>query len=198
MFKSYFKTAFRNLIRNRMFTVLNILVLSTGLAATILILLWVSNELSYDRWNVNADRTYRIIATTFNQAYPLSGAPLGLAVKAQIPGVKYFARLKGADGKQSIFMVGQRRFEEKRAFFADPELLKVFSFPLVSGETLGRPDGVLLTESTARRFFGSEAAIGKTIGMDSNTFVVTGVLREDERSFCRLAGGHGTGEPGDE
>ena len=181
MFKNYFKTAFRNLVRNRLFTILNILGLSTGLACTLLILLWVSNELSYDRWNVNADRTYRITATVFEQSYPFSGAPLGAAVKAQIPGVKYAARLKPNHGGTSIFMVGKRRFEEKRSYYADPELLKIFSFPLVSGDAekaLVRPDGVLLTQSTAKRYFGTEAAIGKIIRMDSNNYVVTGILKD--------------------
>ena len=180
MIKSYLKTALRNLLRDRQFTILNVLGLSTGLACTILILLWVFNELSYDRWQPYANRTYRITAATFAQSYPWSGAPLGAAIKAQIPGVEYTARLK-PNFQAHLFTAGTRRFEEKRVFYADPDILKIFSFPLASGDArtvLARPDGILLTQATARKYFGTEDVVGQRIGMDSNSFTVTGILKD--------------------
>ncbi len=182
MFKSYFKTAFRNLVRNRLFTILNILGLSTSLACTMLILLWVVNEISYDRFNKNVDHTYRITATTIGQSFPLAGAPLAGAIKAQIPGVKYAARVRASYGSSAIFTVGERHFEEKGSFYADPDLLKVFSYPLVSGNpatALVQPDGLLMTQRTAKKYFGTENAIGRTVRTnDSTVFTVTGILKD--------------------
>jgi ABC-type antimicrobial peptide transport system permease subunit len=182
MFKNYFRTAFRNLVRNRLFTVLNILGLSTSLACTMLILLWVVNEMSYDRFNKNLNHTYRVTATTIGQSYPLAGAPLADAIKAQIPGIKYTARMKANYGSSSIFTVGERHFEEKRSFYADAGFLQVFSYPLVSGDpktALVKPDGLLITERTAKKYFGTSNAIGRTVRTnDSMVFTVTGILKD--------------------
>ena len=182
MFKNYFKTAFRNLVRNRLFTILNVLGLSTSLACTILILLWVGNEISYDRFNKNLSHTYRITATVGEQSYPLAGAPLAEAIKAQIPGIKYVARVKENYEKPMVFMVGERHFEEKRSYYADPGFLKVFSYPLVSGDAktaLVAPDGLLMTQRTAKKYFGTENAIGRTVrASDSMVFTVTGILKD--------------------
>ena len=187
MFKNYFKTAFRNLVRNKFFTILNILGLSTSLACTILILLWVVNELSYDRFNKNAAHTYRITATTMGQSFPMTGAPLGEAIKNQVAGIKYTARLLPNYGESNIFTVGERSFEEKRAYYADPAILQVFSFPLLQGDpatALAQPDGLLLTESTSKKYFGADPALGKTIRMTNSrmktsaVFTVTGILKD--------------------
>ena len=182
MLSNYLKTALRSLLHNRLFTILNILGLATGLACSILIMLWVINELSYDRFNRNFDRTYRIIASPLGQPYPMTGAPLGQAVKTQIPGIKYAARMRPNYGKPSVFTIGTRHFEEKGAYYADPDILKVFTFPLVSGDpstALVRPDGLLLTQRMARKFFGDENAMGKTIHMGDNaSFTVTGILKD--------------------
>jgi ABC-type antimicrobial peptide transport system permease subunit len=187
MFKNYFKTAFRNLVRNKFFTLLNILGLSTSLACTILILLWVVNELSYDRFNKNAAHTYRITATTREQSFPMTGAPLGEAITNQVPGIRYTARLRPNYGESTIFTVGEHNFEEKRAYYADPALLQVFSFPLLQGApatALVQPDGLLLTESMAKKYFGTEKAMGKTIRMTNSrmkntaVFTVTGILKD--------------------
>jgi len=184
MLSNYFKTALRSLLHNRLFTILNILGLATGLACSILIMLWVINELSYDRFNKNFDHTYRIIASPLGQPYPMVGAPLGEAIKAQIPGIQYAARLRPNYGKSSIFTVGDRHFEEKSTdyYYADPDILKVFTFPLASGDpstALVRPDGLILTQRMARKFFGDENAMGKTIRMgDTANFTVTGILKD--------------------
>jgi len=184
MLSNYFKTALRSLLHNRLFTILNILGLATGLACSILIMLWVINELSYDRFNKNFDHTYRIIASPLGQPYPVVGAPLGEAIKAQIPGIQYAARLRPNYGKSSIFTVGDRHFEEKSTdyYYADPDILKVFTFPLASGDpstALVRPDGLILTQRMARKFFGDENAMGKTIRMgDTANFTVTGILKD--------------------
>jgi len=186
MFKSYFRTAFRNLKRNRLFTVLNILGLSTGLACTILILLWVFNELSYDRQVPHADRIYRVTVATQGQTYATSAYPLGDAVKEQVPGVKYMARMSWLIPGLNVVTVGKHRFEQTNVFYADPDLLKIFSLPLVSGDgarALVQPDGIVLTQATAKKFFGSEDVVGRPIDLDGRSRVVTGILKDLPANF---------------
>ncbi len=140
------------------------------------------NELSYDRFNKNVSHTYRLTATTIGQSFPLAGAPLAAAIKARIPGVKYAARVKANFGSSAVFSVGESHFEEKRSYFADPGFLQVFSYPLVSGDratALVRPDGLLMTEGTAMKYFGTKKAVGKTLRTDDGIFLtVTGILKD--------------------
>ena len=178
MFKNYLKIAFRNIIRHKAYSTINILGLAIGMACSILILLWVQNELSYDRFHVNADEVYRITcnAGEFKAAVNPAGMPAGL--KAQIPAVKNFVRL--SEPSTNLFEVGNRKFEEKRVFYADSTFLQVFSFPLVKGDAktaLQRIDGVLITEDMAKKYFGQEEAMGKTLRKDNgNNVTVTGIL----------------------
>src|SRR6185436_11241073 len=153
MIKNYFKIALRNIVRHKAYSTINILGLAIGMACSILILLWVQNELSYDRFHVNADEVYRITcnAGEFKAAVNPAGMPAGL--KAQIPAVKNFVRL--SEPSTNLFEVGNRKFEEKRVFYADSTFLQVFSFPLVKGNAktaLQRIDGVLITEDMAKKY----------------------------------------------
>ncbi|TDX02350.1 ABC transporter permease [Dinghuibacter silviterrae] len=178
MLRTLFKTAVRNLARHRVFTLLNVVGLSTGLACSLLIWLWVRHELSFDRY----PDVYRVTARVLDQEYPLTGAPLAEALKTQVPGVVETARIKGTFGGSTVFTVGNKYFEEKRAFFADPSLLRMFSLPLVSGDpatALVAPDGLLLTEHIAKKYFGDKNPVGETIRMgDKDVFKVTGVLKD--------------------
>ena len=178
MLKNYLKIAFRNLLRHKAFSIINIAGLSTGMACSILILLWVQDELSYDRFHGNAGSIYRLTAEISGDKVATTGAPLAAALQAEMPEVKNATRVFPSE---NIFEAGNRKFEEKRVLFADSTFLQVFSFPLVKGDpraALSRPDGVLLTEDTARKYFGSEEALGQTIRMGKeHDFTVTGVLQ---------------------
>ena len=182
MLRNYFKTAVRNLSRHKLFAVLNVLGLSTGLACSLLIWLWVYNELSYDRFHAHSADIYRVTATTLNQPFAVAGAPLAAALRAQIPGVVDAARLKATYGESSIFTVAGKHFEEKGAYFADPNFLHMFSFPLVMGDpatALGTPNGILLTERMAKKYFGAEDPMGKIIQLgERQIFTVTGILKD--------------------
>jgi ABC-type antimicrobial peptide transport system permease subunit len=182
MLRNYFKTALRNLTRHKLFAILNVLGLSTGLACSMLIWLWVYHELSYDRFHVHSADIYRITATTLDQPFAVAGAPLAGALRAQIPGVVDAGRLKATYGESTIVTVGEKRFEEKDAYFADPNILRMFSFPLVAGDpatALVAPDGLLLTERMAKKYFGAADPIGKTIRVgDKDLFRVTGILKD--------------------
>jgi putative ABC transport system permease protein len=178
MLQNYFKIAFRNIVRNKAYSAINILGLAIGMAASILIFLWVQNELSYDRFHRNAGQIYRITANAgdFKAAVNPAGMPAGL--QAEMPVIKNTVRLSHI--VTSVFETGNRKFEEKRVFYADSTFLQVFSFPLVQGDpatALQRVDGVLMTEDMARKYFGQAPALGKTLKLNNGGYVtVTGVL----------------------
>jgi len=178
MIRNYFKIAWRNITRHKAYSFINLSGLAIGMASSILILLWVQNELSYDRFHKNADQTYRITcdASGFKAAVNTAGMPAGL--KAQMPEIKNTVRLSHLSS--NLFEAGTRKFEEKRVFYVDSTFFQVFSFQLVKGDpstALNRVDGVLLTQDMAKKYFGQEDAIGKVLRKDNGSnVVVTGVL----------------------
>src|ERR1700744_820486 len=179
MFKNYLTIAFRNIVRHKAYSFINIAGLAIGMASSILILLWVQHELSYDRWHEHAGQTYRITVTA-SEDFKAAGNPAGMpeGLQAEMPEIKNTVRLSHPG--THLFETGNRKFEEKRVFYADSTFLQVFSFPLVKGDVktaLQRPDGVLITEDLAKKYFGGEDALGKTLKADNGDLVtVTGVL----------------------
>jgi putative ABC transport system permease protein len=180
MLRNYLKTALRNLWRNKGFSAINILGLTIGIASSLLILLWVRNELSYDRFHAHADRIYRITvdASGFKAAVNPAGMPAGL--QAAMPEVRGVLRL--GHERSVLFAAGVREFEEPGVIFADSNFLQFFSYSLKEGDVkkaMQRPDAVLLTGAMARKYFGTEAAIGKTLKMNNDLLLtVTGILAE--------------------
>src|ERR1700722_2369871 len=180
MLRNYLKTALRNLWKNKGFSAINILGLTIGMASSLLILLWVRNEWSYDRFHVHADRIYRITvdASGFKAAVNPAGMPAGL--QAAMPEIRSVLRL--AHERSILFAVGTREFEEPGVFFADSNFLQFFSYRLLAGDpqtALRRPDAVLLTAGMARKYFGTDAAIGKTLKMNNDLpLTVTGILAD--------------------
>jgi putative ABC transport system permease protein len=178
MFKNIIKTAFRNMGRNKLFTGLNIFGLATGLACSILIFLWAQDELSYDKFNPNAERTFRLTGQVRDIESAQVPSAFAAAIKREIAGIKNTTRVIPF---QNITTVGNRKFDEKHMYYADSNFLQVFNFPLLKGNAsiaLRMPNSVLLTEETAIKYFGSqEQAMGKTIEIDSNSLLVTGILK---------------------
>jgi predicted permease len=178
MIKNYLKIAFRNIIRHKAFAAINIAGLAIGMACSIFILLWVQNELSYDRFNKNANEIYRIAARAGDFKVAINPAPMVADLQAKIPAIKNTVRL--AQSPSNVFEVGDRKFEEKRVFYADSTFLQVFSYKLIKGDratVLNRPDAVLITEDLAKKYFGHEGALGKILRKDNNKdVIVTGVL----------------------
>jgi len=178
MFKNYLKITLRNFRKHLMFSSLNIFGLALGLASTILILLWVQHELSYDGFNKNEKSLYRITVEGLDMRFAMSQAPLAEALKKTMPEVKNTARL---DPASNLFEVGNVHFEEKNGFFADPSFLELFTYPLVKGDAktaLSTINGILITEALAEKFFHTRDALGKHLRMDKkDEFVVTGVLK---------------------
>jgi putative ABC transport system permease protein len=178
MFKTNFKLAFRNILKDKAYSVLNISGLAIGLASSILILLWVKNELSYDKFQKNADRIYRITGDFGDYKAAVNAEAMPAGLKAEIPVVKNTVRLSLIS--TVLFEAGNRKFEEKRVFYADPSFMDVFSFPLVRGDrttALKQKDGVLITQEMASKYFGNQNPIGKILRKDNReNVVVTGVL----------------------
>ncbi|HVW60234.1 MAG TPA: ABC transporter permease, partial [Puia sp.] len=178
MLRNYLKIALRSLLRHKAYSFINIAGLAIGMASSILILLWVQNELSYDTWHKDAKQTYRITcnAGDFRAAVNPAGMPGGL--QSEMPVIKNTLRV--SHPVTALFEAGVRKFEEKRVFYADSTFLQVFSFPLVKGDVrtaLMRPDAVLLTGETAKKYFGHNDPLGKTLRKDNGSnVVVTGVL----------------------
>ena len=179
MLRNYFKIAFRNITRHKAYSIINISGMAIGLASSILILLWVQYELSYDKFHKNAGQIYRII-TDFGNSKSI-GTPAGMpaALTAEMPVIKNTVRLYYA--WSSVLMEsGNKKFEEKHAWYADASFLEMFSYPLVKGDrsmALQQENGVLITQETAARYFGNDNPIGKVIRKDNKeNLVVTGVL----------------------
>lgn len=178
MFKNYFKIALRNIIRHKAYSVLNIAGLSIGMACSILILLWVQNELSYDRFNINAENIYRLTASAGDFKAAVSPAGMAAGLQAELPEIK--ASVRVSKPSDNLVEVGDKKFMEKNVFFADSNFFRVFSYRLLKGDiktALSDPGNVLLTAATAKKYFGNEEALGKIIRVNTNTnFKVAGVL----------------------
>ncbi|MBC9794754.1 ABC transporter permease [Sinomicrobium weinanense] len=180
MIKNYFKIAFRNLIRHKSFSALNIAGLAVGMASSILILLWVQHEKSYDRFHAHADEIYRITCEA-TEEFKAAVNPAGMspALKSKISTIRNAVRF--SHPSTNVMEYGDKKFEENQGFYADPTLLEVFSFPLVKGDrttAMQRPDAILITEDMAKKYFGHTDPIGKTLKKNDNDLVtVTGVLK---------------------
>jgi putative ABC transport system permease protein len=178
MLKNYFKIAYRNIIRHKAYSFINLSGLAIGMASSILILLWVQNELSYDKFNTNAKQIYRVVCSLGDFKAAVNPAVMPSALKQEMPVIKDFVSLQGTN--THLFEVGTRKFEEKRTFYATPSFLNVFSYQLIKGDratALNRVDGILITEDMAKKYFGSDDAMGKVLRVDnSENVVVTGIL----------------------
>lgn len=181
MLTNYLKFTFRNLKRNKTYSIINILGLSIGIACSILILLWVQDELSYDRFNKNADSIYRVVKySADNKGASQSPAQLAPTVAANIPGVDSYVRVFKLP--RLIFKWEDNKFYEDNGIAADPAILSMFTFPLIEGDpqtALNEPVDIVITESMAKKYFGKADPINKTIQIDGqNNVKVTGILKD--------------------
>lgn len=150
------------------------------MACTIFILLWVRDELSYDRFHKQADNTYRIVASLpeLDIHAAVTPAPLAAAIQQEIPEIKSALRLSYRNS--DLLQVEDRMFEEKKIFFADSNFFKVFTYSFIEGDmetALQLPEGIVITKEMAKKYFGNESALGKMIRKNhKDDFTVTGVI----------------------
>lgn len=190
MLRNMFKIAWRNAIRQKQFTLLNILGLSIGITACLLIALYVQDELGYDNFHENGDRIYRVnqpsIWGDWNEPFAATGPNIGVALKTDIPEFEEVVRIHD-NGSDFVSYKPEGRnpisFKEEDHFMADANFFKVFSFELLSGDresALAQPGSVVITQETAERYFGKEAPEGKILeiqhGDEKQLFTVTGVV----------------------
>ena len=187
MLKNYFKTALRNLINHKVISLINICGLAVGFTCCILLVIFIQHELSYDKFHTQYDEIYRA-----NLNYSFGGSisggitsPTALlpSLLREVPEVKTGVRVfnSGRFGP-SVVQYQDQVFQEPRFFYADSTFFEVFDFNLIrgdAGQALKRPNSIILTSSTAKKYFGDADAVGKSIKVDNNTdYEVTGILEE--------------------
>jgi len=185
MLRNFFLIALRNITKRPGFTLINITGLAVGLASSMLLLMWVMDELGYERFNSRADRIYRIEEDQFysGQRYHVTVTPFpsGPEWKEKIPEIEEQVRIFPWMPRM-LFRNGEKVFYETSVIAADSTLLKIFSFDLLEGDPgslLNDPHSILLTQKLAAKYFGKESPVGKPILIENKyQFTVTGVLRD--------------------
>ncbi|MBB5394296.1 ABC transporter permease [Mucilaginibacter sp. AK015] len=184
MFKNYIKTAFRSLKKNKGFTIINVLGLALGLCVCMLIVFYVVDEVGYDAFNTKADRIYRVnndIKFGGNtNSYAVVPAPLAHTFLSDFPEVEQTVRFRDRGG----FKVrkGDENVQEPNVLYADPQLFDVFTLPMLHGDpntALKNPRSVVINETTAKKYFNTDDAVGKSLTLNDSLFYkVTGVIKD--------------------
>jgi putative ABC transport system permease protein len=188
MLKNYLKIALRNFRRQKAFSLINISGLAIGMACCLLLMLFIRYELSFDRYHENAKNIYRaaikhspsLMGTQMLNVTPGILAPF---LRKECPEVVNATKIKSGGG---MIQYGDKQFDDDRFFFADPEFLSVFTFPLIKGNkktVLKDPYSVLLTQDTVKKYFGGENPLGKVLFVDNkHEYTVKGVLQNVPRN----------------
>jgi putative ABC transport system permease protein len=183
MIKNYFKIAVRNLFKNKLYSFVNIFGLTIGIASCILIGIYIVHELGFDKFHNNADRIARV-TMDYNGGdaqtkVSSTGTKVGPQFKRTFPDVEAYSRtIKNT----RVLKYQDKLFEEKNFLYADSAFFSMFSFPLVAGNpatALDAPDKIVLTKTSAKKYFGSEDPMGKVIRIgDGKDFIVSGVAED--------------------
>jgi putative ABC transport system permease protein len=184
MLKNYFKIAFRNLWKNKGYSAINIFGLAAGIATCLLISLYVLDELSYDKFNKNAERIYRVNADIkfggAEQKLAVCPDPMAFTMVKDYPEVENAVRFRNYG--PSLVKKGNENIKEERIIYADSTLFDVFTLPMVAGnpkKALNEPNTVVVTENTAKKYFNSTNVLGKVLRFDNKTdYKITGVIKE--------------------
>ncbi len=184
MFHNYFKVAFRNLRRQKLYSAINIVGLAFGIMCVLFILFYVQHELSYDRYHAKADRIYRLAVSVRMGGNELDraivGAPTAAALVSDFPEVADAVRLK--TGGNWYVRYGEKTYKETSFIFADANIFEIFSIPLLKGDprnALAEPMTIVISQETAAKYFGSDDPLGKTLNFDNRRDMkVTGVFQD--------------------
>lgn len=195
MFKNYFLTSLRSISRRKGFSLLNVLGLSIGLAASLLIFQYVKDELSFDDFHSNADRIYRVqfdyvrdgeLVFQCATAFP----KVGPALKAEYPEVENTCRMYLRYGG-GIIRYGETAMKEENLFTVDQSFFEIFSYPLIKGDrktALSQPNTAVIEEETAKKYFGADDPIGKRFKFGTEEeYEITGVIRSPENSHLKFS-----------
>ena len=182
MLRNYFKITFRNTTRHKGYSFINLAGLAIGIACTVLILLWVKDELSYDKFHDNRDHIYRIMS--YGTKYMIEGidgtpAPLAPAILDEVPGIENYTRF--SETSKLVFKYKDKVFYERGALIADPSIFEIFTFPFIKGDrntAFSKPFDFVMTETMAKKYFGQEDPIGKIMEIEGIPALVTGVIKD--------------------
>jgi putative ABC transport system permease protein len=185
MLKNYIKTAWRNLLKNKFYSLINIAGLTVGLAIGIMILLWVHDELSFDSFHKKTPNIYRLElfggTGATRQIWQLGVASIGPLSKQALPQIEDFVRIR-AINDANIYKYRDKVFGAEKTAYADPSLFSVFDFPLIHGNPANpfpSDNSVVITQKTAEKYFGTENPLGKVItANDRENFTVSGVIKD--------------------
>lgn len=184
MIRNYLKIAFRNLAKHKMFSFINVMGLSAGMSACFLIALYVHFELTYDAFNIKADRIYRVATDVKTSSetlhYAISPWAMATNMQNEFPEIEAFIRVQK---DETLFRKGELKFSEESAILADSTLFDVFDLKLVKGNpktALTAPLSIVLTETSALKYFGDSDPMGQTLhfGDKGEPAIVTGVMRD--------------------
>ena len=183
MIGSYIKTSGRSLMRNKLFSTINIVGLAISMSVGLLLIAFVLDLLSYDRFHENGNRIYRITnVATFNREqggkFGSTSIKTGKLIREKVTGVEEVAILR-SDFSQDA-KVGDNIIPIQ-GFWAEPSVFRIFTFPMLEGDpetALKEPNSIVLTETAAKKLFGKESALGKAIKFDTLNYQVTGVMKD--------------------
>jgi putative ABC transport system permease protein len=183
MLKNLIKTAIRHIVKHFGYSILNILGLTLGITSALFLIIYVADEVSYDRYHEKADRIYRVsskITEPDDQfTWNVAQIPFGPQVVQDYPEVQSFVRF--INMPRALYKYEDKEFNEENFFYVDSTLFDIFTYEVVKGEVksaLLEPNKIILTERIAARYFGSTDPIGKTLTAGTNTYEVTGVIKD--------------------
>ena len=182
MLLNYFKMTWRHFNRRRVHGLLNLCGLTVGMTVALLILFWVRDELSFDRFHENSDRLYRVVADWDMYHWDgleMAPSPLAGAMAEALPEVEYVSRFWQCSRR--VFRAGNRFFYERDGVYVDPDFFRMCSFPFLHGsieKALDQPDDIVITESMAAKYFGVNNAMGKTLYIENEPFHVSAVIAD--------------------
>ena len=179
MLKNYFKIAWRNLIKNRLYAVINIVGLTVGIVSCLLIGVYIRHEMSYDRFNANASKIVRVIMEYnhggASQKMSATGTKVGPQLKRMFPEVAGYTRIYKTS---AIIKRDNLQFEESNFLYVDPSIFNIFSFKLIEGkaaDALNGPDKIVISQETAKKYFGEDNAVGKILKSDGKSYTVSAI-----------------------
>src|SRR5512133_3122756 len=184
MLKNLIKTAVRHILKHFGYSILNIIGLTLGITSALFLIIYVSNEISYDRYHEKADRIYRVSSNIKEPddkfTWVVAQIPFGPQVVQDYPEVQSFVRF--INMPRALYKYEDQEFNEENFYYADSTLFDIFTYKVLKGEVktaLLEPKKIILTEKIANKYFGKSDPIGKTLTTGNDTYEVTGVIQDD-------------------
>jgi putative ABC transport system permease protein len=184
MFRNYVKTAFRNILKHKSFSFINIIGLAIGIAACLLMIMYVLQETSFDNFQKNKDRIYRVSVewgSAGNTAIFAGSLPaIAPALNENSPEVEAAARLR-VDEDAVIISDSKQEIREENSYYSDPKIFDILSFDLMKGDkesVLTKPFEIVLSETTARKYFGNESPISQSLNLNGNLYTIVGIFKD--------------------